>query len=87
MTVDDEPTSRSEQLRRVPLPVWVALGVAAVIALASLMVIDHRPGVPTLVPGQKGPARMSTVIWTAAPFRSDGGSGARGPGQGRNAAG
>ncbi len=87
MTADDDSTPRSEQLRRVPLPVWVALGVAAVIALASLLVIDHRPGVPTLVPGQKGPARMSMAIWATGPIGQSGASGPGGPGQGRHAAG
>ena len=59
VTADDLTTPPDEPRRRTPPPVWIALGVAALLALVSLMSIVHRPGVPTLEPGHKGMVRMS----------------------------
>jgi hypothetical protein len=61
MTVEEHPVPIPAPRRRMPLPVWIALGVAVVLVLASLLVLVNRPGVPTLVPGQKGAAHMPST--------------------------
>ena len=59
MTTDHDSAPQAHQNQRKLLPVWVALGVAVVLAIVSLMAIVHRPGVPALEPGHKGAVRIS----------------------------
>jgi len=60
MTTDDDPAPHGAGRPHLPLPVWIALAIAAVLALTSLAAILHHPGVPTLVPGHRGAGRMSS---------------------------
>ena len=62
MTADPDSTPHGVPNRRTPVRLWVAIGVAAVIGVATLLLISHRPGLPTLVPGQKGPAHMARPL-------------------------
>ena len=67
MTADHDSSPHSEPHQRVPLLIWVALAIAVVLAVASLLVITHQPGVPTLSPGVKGtPHASSTSVYEAA---------------------
>ena len=67
MTVDQDSSPHSEPPLRVPLKIWIALGIAVLLALASLMVITHKHGVPTLSPGVKGtPHASSGSVYEAA---------------------
>ena len=54
MTTDDHTDSDNTARRRRMLPVGVALAIATLLAIASLITLQHQPGVPTLTAGQKG---------------------------------
>jgi hypothetical protein len=67
MTAAPESSPLSEPRLRVRLLIWVALGVVAMLALASLVMMTHKPGVPTLAPGVKGtPHASSGSVYEAA---------------------
>jgi hypothetical protein len=40
--------------------IWAVIGIAAVMVLAALVVLTHRPHTPELTPGQKQP---SAIAW------------------------
>jgi len=62
MTANNDSAAHTQQRQRVPRPIWVALGVAVMLALVSMLAIGHRSGVPTLTPGQAGSVHTSSSL-------------------------
>jgi hypothetical protein len=62
MTTDDESSSREARRPRMPWPIWIALGVAAILAIASLMDITQSDGVQMLSPGEKAGSHAASAL-------------------------